>query len=435
MGIALIKKINEKTPYFIKRPFSKIIRNKLIKNQIFMETLKRLDQYEEKSIKEKESIQIHELKKTLLHAYEHTKYYKRLFDEAEFDPKTILSIEDLKRIPVLTKKELKNNFDDILADDIDDFYLVTTGGSTGQPIKIQMEKNAIYKEWAYVYHYWNKFGYDYKSSRLATFRGVDLSGKLYEINPLYNEIRINPFIMSESNIEKCISELTKYGVDFIYGYPSSVYNFCRLAKKKNIALRGKYRAVFLISENLYDFQECEIRNVLGCDIAMFYGHSERAVFAEKYNGIYKFNHMYGITEIGEQGELVVTGFINQKTPLIRYSLDDMVKNVDDKGYIIEGHRTFEVLYGLNGEEISSAATIFHDDTFNNVSVYQFVQSEKGKCELHVVAEDESTHLNLKLIQKRVQDKLGPGISCKVIQKDSVIMSSRGKYQMIIQSIK
>lgn len=36
MNIALIKKINERLPYGVKRPFSRLIRNKLIKNKDFV---------------------------------------------------------------------------------------------------------------------------------------------------------------------------------------------------------------------------------------------------------------------------------------------------------------------------------------------------------------------------------------------------------------
>jgi len=432
MNIRVIKKVNEKIPYFIKRPFSKIIRSKLIKNKVFLATYAQLNEFDASCHRKKAEIQLKELQHVLLHAYNHTAYYKKLFNEIGFDPENFKSLSDLKKIPVLSKADLKKNFDSLLADDIDDFYLVSTGGSTGEPTKIQMERDAIYKEWAFVYHYWEKFGYDYNKSRLATFRGVDLGAKISEINPLYNEIRLNPFLLNEKNIAKYIKKIDKFNAEFIYGYPSIIYNFCRMAKKNNMFLKGKFKAAFLISENLYEFQEKVITEVLECKVAMFYGHSERAVFGEKYVNGYRFNSMYGVTEISTFGEPIVTGFINQKMPLIRYVVDDKVKTVDGENYVIEGHHTCEVLYGVNGEEISGAMINFHDNTFDNVKCYQFIQEEKGKCCLIVVADEGAEVLDIEKIQKRVQKKLGSSIICEVAQGNNINVSNRGKYQMIVQ---
>ena len=44
MNISLLKKINERMPYWMKKPFAKIIRNKLIKNKVFLEEYKSLCQ-------------------------------------------------------------------------------------------------------------------------------------------------------------------------------------------------------------------------------------------------------------------------------------------------------------------------------------------------------------------------------------------------------
>lgn len=464
MNISLLKKINERMPYWMKKPFAKIIRNKLIKNKIFLEEYKTLCQYDEMDLDEKNKKQLELLKKTVQHAYYHTKYYHNLFDKAGFDCNSINSVKDLQKIPVLTKEILKNNLEDLLADDLDNYYLVTTGGTSGEPVKVYMEKNAIYREWAFVYHYWAKYGYDFQNSRLATFRGTSLGDRLYEINPLYNEIRMNPFALSEKNVKKYVKLIDKYGASFIYGYPSSVYNFCRLALKKGIDIKNKFKAALLISENLYSFQEKIIHQALNCEIAIFYGHSERAVFGEKYSYGYIFNQLYGVTELSSSKEPVVTGFINNKTPLIRYIADDHVSIIKDQvnnitGHIevssrdkynmsvqnpgsifldskiycdIMGHRDMEVLYGENGQHISVAAINFHDDTFDKVEGYQFIQNKPGSCLILVKAENLSQN-EIEAIQKHVNHKFGTSIKCKVKITRQLKLTSRGKYKMIIQN--
>lgn len=434
MRISLLKKINERTPYWIKKPFSKIIRDRLINNKEFKTTYSNLIKYDSMNKDQISKIQLGMLRDTLIHAYEHTGYYHRIFDEAGIDVYKECSYDAFNQIPLLTKEDLKSHLGEMLADDIDDSYLVTTGGTTGEPTRVQMERNAIYREWAFVYHYWSKFGYDYKSSKLATLRGVDLGKKLYEINPLYAEVRLNSFALNDRTIEQYIKIIDDYGAEFIYGYPSTVYNFCRLAEKYNIDMKGKFKATFLISENLYPFQEELIKRVLNCDIAMFYGHSERAVFAEKYGQYYTFNEMYGVTELSENNEPIVTGFINAKTPLIRYVVDDQIEVHESGGVDITGHWGGEELIGINGERITTASINFHDDTFKHIKAYQFVQDEAGKCFVKLEADNKLEESEIVNINKRIAKKLGDGFEVEVKQVKKIETTSRGKYKMLISNI-
>ena len=435
MGIALIKKINEKTPYWLKKPFAGIIRKQLINNKVFQETYQLLLEVDSMSVEEKKKIQLTELKKTLIHAYEHTTYYHELFDLYKFEPYKVEAIEELEKLPVLRKDVFKVRFPDFLADDIDDSYLVTTGGTSGEPTKVQMEKNAIYREWAFIYHFWSFYGYDYQVSKLATFRGVEQGSRISEVNPLYQEIRMNPFKMSGLNIDEYNKKIREYGADFIYGYPSAIYNYCLPNKKKKNDISGYYKAALLISENLYPFQEDLITTILNCPLVMFYGHSERAAFAEKSVRGYSFDRLYGVTEISQNSEPIVTGFINHKMPLIRYLIDDKVISLENDYYEIIGHHDAEVLYGKDGEQVSMAAINFHDDTFDGISGYQFIQNEMGKCCVHVTADEPLSKQKINKLSNNIRRKLGKGFECNIEYVDVLESTPRGKYRMLIQNVK
>lgn len=430
MNYNTLKKLYESLPYVFKAPFSGVLRNKLIKNPIFLENYNKLQESEKWSDEQFDLEQFNLLKESLIHAYEHTKYYKELFDENHFTPYDIKSFDEIDNIPVLTKDMLKENFNELIADDGDAGYLVTTGGTSGEPTQVMMSNEAYYIEWAFVYDFWSKYGYDYKNSRLATFRGIKLGNKLYEINPMYKEIRMNVFSMGRSNIRNYVNAIKKYHVDFIYGYPSAIYNFCKLSQEANISLAGIFKAALLISENLYEFQEKKIKEVLQCKIGMFYGHSERAVFAGKFENGYRFNRLYGYTEINDKNEPVVTGFINKKTPLIRYLVDDKVTYVNNS-YLIEGHHDGEVLYGIDGEEISAASINFHDATFEKINTYQFIQNKPGVCTLLVIPKEKINDIEKDKILKSVNEKLGNSIICSISVGDKPILTKRGKYKMII----
>ena len=434
MKISAIRKVNEIMPYWIKRPFARLIRGKLVKNEGFLAQYRELEAADAMDGEEKERLQLEKLRQTLIHAYEHTAYYKELFDRQHFTPEMISSAEDLSKLPVLTKEILKEHYAELQADDIDDFYEVSTGGTTGAPTHVLMERTAIYREWAFTYHYWSKFGYDYRSSKLATLRGVDLNNKLSEINPLYQEIRMNVFLMNRNNIREYADRIDRFGADFVYGYPSAVYNFCRLAREAGIALAGRFKAALLISENLYEFQEEVISEVLSCPIAMFYGHSERAVYAEKYGKGYVFDPMYGVTEIDEGNMPVVTGFINRKMPLIRYKVDDEVRPLDDGAFVVTGHRDSEVVYGTNGRQFRATALDFHGMISKKLSGFQFVQEVPGELTMRVLKENDCPE-EIEKIRAECERKLGEGAVVRVEMVDSLNLYSGGyKYKMLVQKI-
>ena len=188
----------------------------------------------------------------------------------------------------------------------------------------------------------------------------------------------------------------------------------------------------MISENLLPYQKEKIEEVLRCPIAIFYGHTERAVFAGKFEEGYLPNCLYGVTEISDCGEPIVTGFINKKTPLIRYVVDDSILPLENGYYEIEGHRKGDVLVGLNGEEISSAATIFHDKTFEHVLTYQFHQKEDGKCDLWIVPNKQFKNEEMNAIKNSVESKFGNSIKCNVVVVDNIELTERGKYKTIVK---
>lgn len=433
MKIAVIKKWNERIPAWVKSPFAPLIRRQLTENQEFQKQYRELCRLDSASEQERQEKQLEDLRAMLRYAQKNVPYYRNLFAQHHFRPDEVESVDDLERLPILTKEILRTHYEEMLSEEPLDFYIVQTGGTTGAPLTIAMERRTIFREWAFVYHYWSKFGYDYRHSRLATFRGVDFGKKLWKVNPLYREIRMNPARMNKENVAAYLKRINRYGADFLYGYPSAIEHFCRLCEEEGISIVGRFRAVFLISENCYPFQEACITRVTQAPIAIFYGHSERAVFAEQCHGAYRFQPAYGVCELSDAGQPLVTGFLNHKLPLIRYEVDDCVTGTAEDGYQILGHRDSSVLYGKNGEEISAATINVHDDTFADVEAYQFIQEQKGECRLCLESPVHLPAQQLEQISSRISEKLG--IACKVVQVERMQLTKRGKYQMIIQKVK
>ena len=435
MGIALLKKLNTKLPDSVKIAFGPIIRSRLINSKTFQNQYSELDKMDSMLDADIKAEQIEKLKNILIHAYEHTVYYKKIFDEAGFDVYSFTDPDEIKKIPVITKELIIEHFDELQADDISDFYSATTGGSTGTPLKIYLDKESIYREKAFIYHFWKRLGYDYRRSRIASFRGTDFNGKNYKANPLYNEIQVNPCNIKASTIHEYYRKLSNFKVEFLHGFPSAIYSFCKFAREAGLNVYGKYKAVFFISENVYEFQRDFIEETLGCPTAAFFGHSERAIFAEQVNREgYVFNDFYGYWEIseGDHGNIICTGFLNRKMPLIRYELDDSADKVSDK-YRITGHRD-GFLYGMHDEIISGASLEVHSTLLGKISNYQFYQREKGKVEVLYVPFNQLSGKEKEALRELFQTKLGDAASVTVKETDQMILTNRAKFKLIIQEV-
>ena len=70
---------------------------------------------------EVEAWQREKLQEFIRHAYEHTVYYRNLFDSLGIKPEEIKTKEDLKRLPVITKEIVHAHYEELIPDDLSSF--------------------------------------------------------------------------------------------------------------------------------------------------------------------------------------------------------------------------------------------------------------------------------------------------------------------------
>lgn len=436
----LLKKINQTMPDSIKKFFRKQIRAKVINNSIFKETKNEIKSFNDLSEEEKNKYHLKKLKETLIYAYENTIFYKKTFDKVGFNPYNFSDIKEMDKIPTINKELILEHFDEFLSKENIDYYEAFTGGSTGKPLKIFLDTNSIYKEKAFVYNYWSKFGYDYKNSKIVTFRGLEFGNKIYKYNPIDNQVIVNPFKLSDENIDKYIKIINDFNPEFFHGYVSAINNFCKLLSKNNIKLKANIKCVFFISENVTCEEKKYIEEVLNCKTNIFYGHSERAVFAEYFNGSYEFNKLYTHVDFLKKKdtenlyEIACTGLLNKKMIFIKYIPDDVVEIINNK-INIYGHWDKELLIGKNNENISIASINFHNNVFSKVKFYQFEQFERGKVVLNIVEDSKLTENDKKEILEILNKKIKDCIDVKIKVVESIELTKRGKYKKVIKHFK
>ena len=323
---------------------AKLSPHKVWQNAYFRATYDWLQQSQWWSRAQFEAYQLEQLQALVSHAYENVPYYRRIFDAQKLKPRDIATLEDLTKIPILTKEDIRANAEELLARNMSGVRLKrnTTEGSTGEPLELYHEHpTSQLRESAFYYRQWGwggyRFGDPYVTLARHTIQALHRGGTppLWDYRTNFNELTLASTEMHDANMRKFISLIRKFRPRFMYIYPSSAEILARYLQRYQID-DIKLDAIFSDSETLYPRTRELIESQLGCRIFDHYGLTERVVDAvecEQHQG-YHVNMEYGIQELvdedgqpidkpGVLGTVVGTGFGSYAMPLLRYSTSDL----------------------------------------------------------------------------------------------------------------
>lgn len=285
------------------------------------------------------------------HAYDHTIYYKRLFDELGLKPEDIQCAEDLKRLPVINKDIVQVHFDEIIPDDIEKIKhrKGRTGGTTGEPMYYYCDENT----WGYVtankIFSWKSTGYRYGDAFVALGSASLFPEKRNRVREIYDKLRnehgLNGMNLSDEICKKHVDYIRKKRIKYIYGYAASVYLLTKYVAANKIDLTF-VKAVFTTSEKLTDEYRQLIEDTYKCIVMDCYGAKDAGITAFEiergrlnigYNVIAETINNIDI----DSGTLLTTNFLNYAFPLIRYEFGDEALLSEDESF--NGQRITEII--------------------------------------------------------------------------------------------
>src|SRR5258708_426944 len=94
-----------------------------------------LERSEWRSLDELKAFQAGELRKLVEHAYNHSPHYRRTFTERGILPNDIRTVDDLPKLPLLSRQEARDHFEDRMST-FEPLPRIrkTTSGTTGRPL-------------------------------------------------------------------------------------------------------------------------------------------------------------------------------------------------------------------------------------------------------------------------------------------------------------
>lgn len=404
--------------------------------------------------------QITEIKKLLLHAYNTTAFYHRIFNAAGFDPKSFRDLSDMQRIPPTTKEMVLEHQQEIISNafSADQRVPLTTGGTTGYQLAFYAQKRyTMAREKAFFDHLWLKAGYIAgKSEKVILRNNVLPKGQLWQYHYREKSLILDSYNLTDDNCEKIIKKLNELQIPFFHVYPFYAYVLADYMKRTGNSLSYIPQAVFASSEGFHMGQRETIESAFRCPVLLHYGHTEMCSVASWCLKAthYHLGEVYGYTELldeeqkvitepNKMGEITATGFNNYVFPWIRYRTADYGEYAGDVGSCscsgrvlktVEGRRLQEMLVTSKGNKISMTAINFHSDIFDRVKFYQFYQDTPGKVTMRIVKNDGYTTMDETAIRHALEEKLGKFLHLDFSYVESVEMSKNGKFRYVISKL-
>jgi phenylacetate-CoA ligase len=408
---------------------------------------------------ESRDFQFGRLKAIIEHAYDYVPYYHRLFDSVNFKPGDVKSVDDLKKIPVTTKKDIQENYASTITVGIDMSKQVVgfTSGSTGTPLKIvrsRTERTEVNAAYNYPFLECGVKPAD-NFVTMGLTESIRWAKKYYRINPLRISTTVVPPYTSE---KKLIDTLVAIDPDVISIFPSILANLSRYHVSD---LDPKL--IFTVGETLTQHCRDLVKDAFGLEINDVYGSEEFCRMAFECNehcGLHVITD-YNVIEFvdedgesvasGEPGEIIITGLINRTSPLIRYEIGDLGIPSDEK---CPCGRTWPIVKSIQGRTddyvilpsgrrlfVPHLSLLVYEEIESNafcVSQYQVVQEKRNRIAFKVVKGkkfDPDTLSRIKETLEAFFNKLEEDIEIYIQLVDEIPKERTGKSRVLISKIR
>jgi len=292
---------------------------------------------EEEELRE---LQIRRLRQTVKWAYDRVPYYRELLQDSGAEPGDIRSLEDLQRLPLTSKEDLRKNYPyGLFAVPLDEVVRIhSSSGTTGKPAVVGYTASDI-DVWAELMARTLCCGGVTKGDIVQVAYGYGLFTGGLGVH--YGAERVGAAVIpvSGGNTRKQLSVMQDFGTTVLCCTPSYALYIAEVAAENGVDIRNtSLRVGFFGAEPWSDNMRQEIEAELGIDALDIYGLSEVigpgvASECSAKNGLHIAEDHF-IAEIvdpetgevladGRLGELVFTTLTKKAFPVLRYRTRDI----------------------------------------------------------------------------------------------------------------
>lgn len=406
------------------------------------------------------SIQWEKTRAMLAHASRSVPFYQRRFRDSGIILDDIRCPDDLKKLPILTREDIRNNYEDLWSREFDRGSLLeaATGGTTDSPISILRDPECIKRRTAIQLQF-NSWANMLPGDKVLWLWGAVSD---YAANPSWRWRIFDRYFMrrvwaptsllNEAVLARYAHILDTFRPAAIMAYPAPAAAFCEYL------LSSRYRGytpkgVVCTAEPLMAEQRVIIEKALGCRPFEHYGTRDFGLVAgecEMHDGLHVHPEAILAETLpmsdAEDGlhELIVTDLLNPGFPLIRYKINDCVHHRAQscpcgRGFPmisnIEG-RTTDNFYLANGDLVPGVAlTNRAIKTASGIKKMQVIQESPTLFVINYVPDSGYSENALESLRKKLAEFLGSTSEFRFKRVDEIPREKSGKTRLCISKVK
>jgi phenylacetate-CoA ligase len=407
-----------------------------------------------------ENLQVQSLRSMVAFAARYVPYYQRSFEKSGLRPHFVDRIEDLSRIPLTSKADLRRKPSDFLAQFPfrRDLIRWQTSGTTGSPIQLFYEPEANERLYAFVELYRNQACVS-RADRRAQFTGKPIvparqregTRVFWRFDAANRSLLLSSVHLLPANLPDYASALRRYAPAYLCGYPSAMYVLAQYFLRTGEGA-PRLRAALTSAETLLPHQRKAIEEAFQTRVFDQYGQTEMQSFwYECCFGAMHAHPLAGVTEIlrqdgtpappGEEGEVVLTGLINRAMPLLRYRIGDRASF--SAGPPCPCGRKMKVIRTLGGRKEDFLYTRERgflgrlDPVFKGVSGIvesQIVQESLDMLKVYYTPEPDATDGDLANLLTNLRASVGGEIGIEFVKSPHIPRTANGKFRAVVSHL-
>jgi phenylacetate-CoA ligase len=411
------------------------------------------------------ALQDERLRRLVRYANENVPFYRSLFERHGLQPEDIQSTEDLVKLPVLTRRLVRENLHQIRDTRFSRRQLraLCTGGSTGEPLEFYRAKDDIAcRDAAAGLRAFGWAGYEL-GMKCAWFTESPLYEaslrRLARVAKAFSQ-RVTVFDacqLSVDNLPHLAKRLEGFDGGFIRGYPTAIYLLARFIESEGKS-RIRPKAIITSGEALHGSQKALLSRVFECDVFSCYRSNELNMIAGQCPVLsgYHISAENVIVEIvddegtpvrpGQEGRILVTNLHSHAMPFIRYEMGDVGVGTDagcpcGRGLplltAVSG-RVTDVVRTPSGTTIPGVALPLNSLASLGVDQFQVVQDTLDRVTVKIVlsggVSPDRAEAAVSEIGRQYRDALGGGMEVVVEPVEEIELTPSGKRRVVISHL-
>ena len=425
----------------------------------YLSYLRKLERSQYRSLDEVLNNQLQKLRKIIKHAWDATEYYNKKWKEVGFEPDDFKILDDLTKLPILTKDDIRSNKQKLIAKNFNADNLIPkkTSGSTGVSLEFFVDDDSL--QWkrgcTLFFDQWSGWRMGEKIASIWGNPTHNISARARLRNTLLERYDyLDTLKMNEESILSFYKWQLKRKPTLLFGHAHSIYLFANFLKHKSLP-PFKLKGIISSSMVLHDFERRKIEEVFHRKVFNRYGCEEVSLIAcecEKHEGLHmNLNTLYvefikdgRNANFDESGAILITDLTNFGMPFIRYKVGDIGTPSD---HICSCGRKLPLMKRIEGRAADYVVTadgslisgISLTENFAmklpEIKQLQIIQEKIDRLSFKIVkGQDFSSDSEVK-IRSIALERFGPNMTFICEYVDNIPQEANGKYRFCISKVK